>query len=43
MKTDILRSAKSLVSFLGNGELDTLALGERDVRLVALSCNNIVD
>ena len=30
-------SAKSLVSLLGDGELDSLALGKGDVRLVALA------
>ena len=30
-------SAKSLVSLLGDGELYSLALGQRDVRLVALA------
>jgi len=37
IKFESLRSAKSLVSLLGDGELDTLSLGKGDVRLVALA------
>ena len=32
-----LLGGKALVPLLGNGQLDTLALGQRDVRLVALA------
>ena len=38
IKFESLRSAKSLVPLLGDGELDTLSLGKRDVGLVALAC-----
>jgi len=37
IKFESLRSAKSLVSLLSDGELDTLSLGKGDVRLVALA------
>ena len=37
IKFESLRSAKSLVSLLSDGELDSLGLGKGDVRLVALA------
>jgi len=37
IKFESLRSAESLVSLLSDGELDSLGLGEGDVRLVALA------
>ena len=37
IKFESLRSAKSLVSLLSDGELDSLGLGKGDVRLVTLA------
>ena len=38
-----LLGGEALVSLLGNGELDALALRQRDVRLVSLTCKQRIN